>query len=45
MPVRQRISCLASTLALARLRAPGVRRLNVITSPLQWLKWAVGARP
>ena len=38
-------AALASVQALADLRAPGVRRLNFITSPIQWIKWATGARP
>ncbi len=38
-------AALASTQALARRRAPGVSRLNVITSPIQWIKWATGAKP
>ncbi len=38
-------AAMVATLSLARNRAPGIRRLNVVTSPIQWLKWAVGARP
>ncbi len=38
-------AALASVQALARRRAPGVHRLNVITSPIQWIKWAAGAKP
>ena len=38
-------AALASTQALARRRAPGVSRLNFITSPIQWIKWAMGVKP
>ena len=38
-------AALASVQALARHRAPGVSRLNFITSPIQWIKWATGAKP
>jgi pSer/pThr/pTyr-binding forkhead associated (FHA) protein len=38
-------AALASVQALARRRAPGVSRLNVITSPIQWIKWVIGAKP
>jgi pSer/pThr/pTyr-binding forkhead associated (FHA) protein len=38
-------AALASVQSLARRRAPGVRRLNIITSPIQWIKWAMGAKP
>lgn len=38
-------AALSAVQALARQRAPGVRRLNFITSSLQWIKWAVGAKP
>ncbi|HEY8598022.1 MAG TPA: FHA domain-containing protein, partial [Thermomicrobiales bacterium] len=38
-------AAMASVQSLAKQRAPRVSRLNVITSPLQWMKWATGARP
>ncbi len=38
-------AALAAVQSLARRRAPGVHRLNVITSPIQWIKWAAGAKP
>jgi pSer/pThr/pTyr-binding forkhead associated (FHA) protein len=38
-------SCLCAVDALASARAPGVRRLNALSSTRQWLKWVFNQSP